>query len=317
MEGVEHRTVSVNGINMHYAEKGEGGAAILFLHGFPELWYSWRHQIVALADKGYRCIAPDLRGFGDTDAPPSLTSYTVFHIVGDFVALLDALGLDKVFVVGHDWGAFMAWYFCLLRPDRVRALVNLSVSYRPFLPSRDLIEGLRQVYGDDYYMCRFQEPGEIEAELATVDPAILMKYFLSYRNPGPIMIPKGSLTHLPAMDIAMPSWVTEDDIAYYAKQHKKRGLTGGVNYYRMINLNVEMLAAWQGVEVKVPSKFVIGDLDLTYHMPGAKEYIHGEQFKKDVPLLEDVVVIQGAAHWIAQERPEEITAHIYDFISKF
>ncbi|XP_068659205.1 uncharacterized protein [Aristolochia californica] len=316
MEGVAHHTVSVNGINMHYSEKGDG-PAILFLHGFPELWYSWRHQIVALSAKGYRCIAPDLRGFGDTDAPPSLSSYTLFHIVGDLVALIDALGLDKVFVVGHDWGAFMAWYLCLFRPDRVKALVNLSVAYRPFIASRNPIESLREVYGDDYYMCRFQEPGEIEAELSTVDPAIVMKYFLSYRNPGPIIIPKGSITHLANLDIALPSWVSEEDIAYYANKYRKTGFTGGVNYYRAINLDLEMLAAWIGAQVKVPSKFVVGDQDLTYSMPGAKEYIHSEQFKKDVPLLEEVVVIEGAAHWINQERADEITYHIYDFIKKF
>ena len=162
MEGIQHRIVKVNGINMHIAEKGQG-PVILFLHGFPELWYSWRHQITALASLGYRAVAPDLRGFGDTDAPPDVTSYTCFHVIGDLVGLIDTVAPsdEKVFVVGHDWGAFMAWFLCLFRPDRVKALVNLSVVFNPFgsntsESNNNPIEALRAYYGDDYYMCRFQ-----------------------------------------------------------------------------------------------------------------------------------------------------------------
>lgn len=155
MEKIQHKTVYVNGINMHVAEIGHG-PAILFLHGFPELWYSWRHQMLHLSAKGYRCIAPDLRGYGDTDAPPSPTSYTVFHVVGDLVALLDLLGLDGVFLVGHDWGAIIAWNFCLLRFDRIKALVNTSVVFTPRSPKRKPLEAMRAHFGDDYYICRFQ-----------------------------------------------------------------------------------------------------------------------------------------------------------------
>ena len=157
MEGIEHRTVNVNGINMHIAEKGQG-PLILFIHGFPELWYSWRHQIAAFASLGYRCVAPDLRGFGDTDSPESPTAYTSFHIVGDLIGLLDAIAKDeeKVFVVGHDWGAITAWYLCLYRPERVKALVNLSAPFNPRNPNRKPLDSLRAVYGNDYYICRIQ-----------------------------------------------------------------------------------------------------------------------------------------------------------------
>ncbi|PIA61300.1 hypothetical protein AQUCO_00300676v1 [Aquilegia coerulea] len=155
MEGIEHRNVKVNGINMHVAEKGEG-PVVLFIHGFPELWYSWRHQIVAIAAHGYKAVAPDLRGYGDTDAPTSIDSYTCFHIVGDLVALIDTLGVDQVFVVGHDWGAMIAWYLCLFRPDLVKALVNLSVPFIPRNPSIKFVDGFRALFGDDYYICKFQ-----------------------------------------------------------------------------------------------------------------------------------------------------------------
>ena len=157
MEEIQHRTVEANGINIHIAEKGQG-PIILFLHGFPELWYSWRHQIHALASLGYRAVAPDLRGFGDTDAPADGTSYTSLHVVGDIIGVLDAIGADRVFVVGHDWGAVMAWYLCLYRPDRVKALVNMSVPFSPRNPMRKPLESLRAQLGDDYYICRFQVP---------------------------------------------------------------------------------------------------------------------------------------------------------------
>lgn len=157
MEKIQHRTIYVNGINMHVAEVGQG-PAILFLHGFPELWYSWRHQMLSLSARGYRAIAPDLRGYGDTDAPSSPASYSVFHIVGDLVGLLDSLGLDRIFLVGHDWGASIAWYFCLFRPDRIKALVNLSVQFHPRNPKRKPLTSMRALFGDDYYICRFQVP---------------------------------------------------------------------------------------------------------------------------------------------------------------
>lgn len=155
MEKIQHKTISTNGINMHVAEIGEG-PPVLFLHGFPELWYSWRHQMLSLSSLGYRAIVPDLRGYGDTDAPPSPSSYTVFHIVGDLVGLLDALAVDKVFLVAHDWGAIIAWYFCLLRPDRIKALVNTSVVFHPRNPTKKPLHSMRSLFGEDYYICKFQ-----------------------------------------------------------------------------------------------------------------------------------------------------------------
>ncbi|KAJ6723401.1 hypothetical protein OIU74_007885, partial [Salix koriyanagi] len=155
MEKIEHTTVATNGINMHIASIGTG-PAILFLHGFPELWYSWRHQLLSLSSLGYRCIAPDLRGYGDTDAPKNSREYTVFHILGDLVGLIDSLGIDKVFLVGHDWGAMVAWYFCMLRPDRIKSLVNMSIVFQPRNPHKSSVQISRDLFGDDYYICRFQ-----------------------------------------------------------------------------------------------------------------------------------------------------------------
>ncbi|KAI3864598.1 hypothetical protein MKX03_017055 [Papaver bracteatum] len=220
MEGNEHKNVLVNGINMHVAEKGnKEHPAILFLHGFPELWYSWRHQILSLSSRGYRCIAPDLIGYGDTDAPTSIQSYSVLHIVGDLVSLINTLGLDQVFVVGHDWGALIA---CAAFPRRA--------ANKP-------TERLRAAFGDDYYICRFQEPGVAEAEFARSTTANLITKFFAMRTPGPLCVPKeigfGGSPNKPA---TLPSWLTEEDVAYYASKFDLKGFTGGLNYYRALDL---------------------------------------------------------------------------------
>lgn len=317
MEGVEHRTVKANGINIHVAEKGEG-PIILFIHGFPESWYSWRHQIHALALLGYRAVAPDLRGYGDSDAPSDVGSYTCLHVVGDLIGVLDAMGADKVFVVGHDWGAIIAWYLCLFRPDRVKALVNMSVAYFPRNPMHKPLEICRHLYGDDFYVCRFQEPGQIEIEIAEVGTATALKSIFANRDPSPPCLPKGkAFQDVSGAPIVLPTWLPEEEVNYYVTKFEKTGFTGGINYYRNFDRNWELTAPWTGSQIKVPTKFMVGDMDLTYHFAGAKEYIHSGEFKKNVPLLEEVVVMEGVGHFLHEEKADEINKHIHDFFQKF
>ncbi|KAK2419061.1 epoxide hydrolase A [Trifolium repens] len=320
MEGVEHRTVEVNGIKMHIAEKGnKDGPVILFLHGFPELWYSWRHQIAALGSLGYHAVAPDLRGYGDTDAPSSISSYTGFHIVGDIVALIDSLGVDQVFLVAHDWGAIIGWYLCMFRPERIKAYVCLSVPFLRRNPKIKTVDAMRAAYGDDYYICRFQEPGKMEAEMAEVGTAYVMKNILTTRKTGPPIFPKGEYGYgfNPDMPSTLPSWLTEDDLAYFVSKFEKTGFTGALNYYRNFNPNWELMAPWNGVKIMVPVKFITGELDMVYTSLNMKEYIHGGGFKEDVPNLEEVIVQKGVAHFNNLEAAEEISNHIYEFIKKF
>ncbi|KAI4323900.1 hypothetical protein L6164_023474 [Bauhinia variegata] len=318
MEGIAHRTVEVNGIKMHIAEKGEG-PVVLFLHGFPELWYSWRHQILALSSHGYRAVAPDLRGFGDTEAPASVSSYTYFDIVGDLVALIDTLGVDQVFLVAHDWGALIGWHLCLFRPDKVKAYVCLSVPFLRRNPQIRTVDGFRALYGDDYYICRFQKPGEIEAQMAKVRTAYVLKNILTTRKTGPPIFPKGEYgtAFNPDFTKPLPSWLSEQDLAYFAAKFEKTGFTGGLNYYRNLNRNWELTAPWTGAQVTVPVRFITGDLDMVYTSLSLKEYIHGGEFKKDVPNLEEVIIQKGVAHFNNQEAPEEINNYILDFIKKF
>ncbi|KAK2419062.1 epoxide hydrolase A [Trifolium repens] len=320
MEGIEHRTVEVNGIKMHIAEKGnKQGPVVLFLHGFPELWYSWRHQIAALSSLGYRAVAPDLRGFGDTDAPSSVSSYTGFHIVGDIIALIDSLGVDQVFLVAHDWGAIIGWYLCMFRPERIKAYVCLSVPFLRRNPKIKTVDAMRAAYGDDYYICRFQELGKMEAEVAEVGTAYVLKNVLTTRQTGPPILPNGEYGtgFNPDTPDTLPSWFTEDDLAYFVSKFEKTGFTGGLNYYRNLNINWELMTPWNGVKIKVPVKFITGELDMVYTSLNMEEYIHGGGFKEDVPNLEEVIVQKGVAHFNNQEAAEEISNHIYEFIKKF
>ncbi|GAB2281717.1 hypothetical protein Dimus_016287 [Dionaea muscipula] len=319
MEKIQHKQVPVNGINMHIAEIGEG-PPVLFLHGFPELWYTWRHQLLFLSSHNYRAIAPDLRGYGNTDdaaAPDAAGGYTIFHIVGDLVELLDHLGIERVFLVGHDWGAIIAWYFGLFRPDRIKALVNLSVVFMPRNPQIKPVQGMRLAFGDDFYICRFQEPGVIEQEFAEIDAVRLIKSILSSHSPQPPIVPKGKWGGPPGIEIPLPPWLSEEDVNYSAEKFKKKGFTGPLNYYRAFDLSWELTAPWTGAQIKVPVKFIMGDQDLTISFPGVKEYMENGGFKRDVPFLQDVVVMEGVGHFINQEQPEEINQHILDFIQKF
>ncbi|PWA65785.1 alpha/beta-Hydrolases superfamily protein [Artemisia annua] len=322
MDKIQHKMVPVNGIDMHVAELGKG-PTVLLIHGFPELWYAWRHQIVFLATQGYHAVAPDLRGYGDTTgvATSDATKFTTLQVVGDLVALIDVVaapGEEKVFVVGHDWGAIITWALCLYRPDKVKALVNMSVLFTPRNPKFKPLDALRALYGNDYYVIRFQEPGEIEGEFAVWGTERVLYDMLSYRTPGPVFLPKGiGFGNSPNDPIVLPSWLTKEDLAYYTSKFEKTGFTGGLNYYRALNTNWELTAPWTGAKVKVPVKFIVGDLDLTYNAFGAKDYIEKGGFKKDVPLLEDVVILKGVGHFLQEEKPDEINHHILNFIKQF
>ncbi|CAH1435924.1 unnamed protein product [Lactuca virosa] len=230
---------------------------VLLLHGFPKIWYSWRHQILYLAAHGYRAVAPDPRGYRDTTKAPidDPTKFTTLHVVGDMVALIAALGVDKVFVVGHDWGTMIAWSLCLFRPDKAKALVNLSVHFAPRNPHQKIVEIFCVAYRDDHYICRFQEPGEIEVVFASLGTKKVFEKFLTHRDPDPFHFPKdkpfGALYDTP---VILPSWLSEEDVDYYTKKFEQTGFTGGINYYRCFDLKYSgnflfnMLGKWKESE---------------------------------------------------------------------
>ncbi|BFG39198.1 hypothetical protein CerSpe_254720 [Prunus speciosa] len=307
---VNHQRIKTNGIWLHVAEKGTG-PLVLLLHGFPELWYAWRHQINHLAENGYHVVAPDLRGYGDSDSPLNPNSYTIFHIVGDLVGLLDHFGQQKAYVVGHDWGAVAGWHLSLFRPDRVIGLVNLSVPYFPRSPTTKTTEAIRELYGDGAHVIQFQEPGRAERAFARYDYTTVMKKFLLITDN---IIAPPDMEFIDFLDTksALPAWLTEEDIRVFAEKFEESGFTGPFNYYRAMDLSWELLAPWQGSKITVPVKFMIGDKDFGFKSDGRSEYVLGDDFRSLVPNLEVVVI--GGHHFIEQENPQEVSSQILSFL---
>ncbi|KAJ4769487.1 alpha/beta-Hydrolases superfamily protein [Rhynchospora pubera] len=310
---VRHRQVATNGITMHVAEQGDLSAPpVLLLHGFPELWLSWRHQMAALAANGYRAIAPDLRGYGDTDVPADPAVYTIFHIVGDLIGLLDQLELPRVFVVGHDWGANVAWQLCLFRPDRVRALVNMGVPYFPRLPSVKPSERFK-AFGEGFYITQFQEAGGAENSFAKYDVLTVLKKIFSIKMDNLSAPPGMEIMDFLEAPTSHPEWISENELQYFSEKFQKNGFTGPLNYYRNMDLNWALMAPWQGAKIQVPTKFILGDKDIGCISFGTSMYVKSGGLKSIVPNLE-VVIIDGH-HFIQQEKAEEVTSEILSYFS--
>ena len=223
LPGVRHRYLDARGLRMHVAEAGEG-PLVLLLHGFPECWYSWRHQLTALARAGFHAVAPDQRGYGRTGGPAAADQYTILHLTGDVIALMDALGERRAFVAGHDWGAPVAWHTALLRPDRVRGVIGLSVPYRPRGSSQP-VPAMRSRIGDGFYMVYFQQPGVAEAELGRDLRRTFTRvlYGASGDAPAglPVVPPGGGFLDIcaePPAGQGLPAWLTGHDIDVFAAE---------------------------------------------------------------------------------------------------
>ena len=322
MAEIAHRFVEANGIRIHLAEAGSG-PLVLLCHGFPESWHSWRSQIAALAEAGYHAVAPDMRGYGQTDAPAAIEAYTLFHLVGDMVGILDALGERQAVVVGHDWGAPVAWHCALLRPDRFRAVVALSVPYRP-RGAKQPTPRMPQSQSHWFYQLYFQEPGVAEAELER-DPRDTIRRVLysasgdAPRKPGPKtgdrepgMIPRDGFLTRTLDPGQLPPWLSEADIDFYASEFRRSGFRGGLNWYRNIDRNWELLAPFAGAKVMVPALYVAGDLDLVVGFRGTADTI--ANLKDFVPNLTRTLMLPGCGHWTQQERAPEVNAAILEFL---
>ena len=298
---------------MRIAEAGEG-PPVLLLHGFPELWYSWRHQLPALAAAGYRAVAPDVRGYGGTDAPEAIDSYTMLDHVADAVGVLDALGEESAVIVGHDWGAPMAWHGALLHPERFPAVAALSVPYtpRPPAPPTQLMKRLFQ--DRFFYMLYFQEPGLAEAELeADVRRSMrLMLYDASGdapRSAWQARRPKDAKLLDEMRDPErLPPWLTEADIDYYTAEFERTGFRGGLNRYRNMDRDWEQSAHLAGATVQQPALFVAGERD------GVLRFTGTDAMKASVPNLRNVVILPACGHWTQQERPAEVNSALIEFL---
>jgi pimeloyl-ACP methyl ester carboxylesterase len=321
--------IETNGIRLNIAEQGEG-PPVLLCHGFPESWYSWRHQIDALAAAGFRAIAPDMRGYGKSDAPQAIDQYTIFHLVGDLVGLLDALEIPSAVIVGHDWGATIAWQAARLRPDRFRAVACLSVPYRPRGPARPTSVMPRTAEAQ-FYQLYFQEPGVAEAEFER-DPRLTVLNMLygasgegiaaraaaaasgnASAAAGIGMVPHGGgMLRSSGAPVPLPAWLSKADIDFYAGEFSRSGFRGPLNYYRNVDRNWELMAAFTGALVTVPALYVAGDRDMVVSFPGTDQLL--ANFKNFVPALRGIKMLPGCGHWTQQERPDEVNAAIIDFV---
>jgi pimeloyl-ACP methyl ester carboxylesterase len=314
---MNHRFVESNGIKMHLAEDGRGPLVVL-CHGFPELWYSWRRQLPTLAAAHYHAVAPDLRGYGQTDRPATISAYNILQLTADIVGLVHALGEERAIIVGHDWGATLARHCALLRPDMFYAVGLLSV---PFLPRTDVrpTDAMRRVAGEhQFYQLYFQQPGKAERELeADVRKTIrMMMYALSGDPPeekrwrfkfsrSESLLDTGTLPEI------LPSWLTEDDLNFYADEFERTGFRGGLNWYRNVDRNWELTPFLSRAKLHQPSMFAAGEFDASVTMYRAAF----DAMDVMMTGLRRKVLIPGAGHWIQQERSTQINDLLIEFFA--
>jgi len=321
MTDIRHRTIATNGINLHVAEAGEGPLVVL-CHGWPESWYSWRHQLPALAAAGYHAVAPDMRGYGQSDKPAEIERYTVFHLVADVLGLCDALGQKQAVIVGHDWGSIVAWTAALIRPDRFRGVVGMSVPFFPRLPLPPT-QMFKAAAGDNFmYILYFQEPGKAERELEA-DPRRTLRMLLysasgsAPRESWRRNVPK-TAGFLDAMNEPekLPEWLTETDLDFYAGEFARAGFRGGLNWYRNFDRNWELLAPFADAKVTIPSYFVGGLKDAVVTGPDSDKPGPGVQMLPGFCTdLRGTALLPGAGHWNQQEDPRGTNRALLEFLA--
>lgn len=319
---MQRKSVDVNGITLSCLEAGQG-PAVLLCHGFPETSRSWHKQIPVLAAAGYRAIAPDLRGYGESSCPTSSDEYTAFHIVGDLIALMDALSVERAVVVGSDWGATIAWQMALMRPDRVRGVIALGVPMmgRAPKPPTHLFPRTDHAL---FYTLYFQEPGLAECELERdVSTTLRRIYHAASGDAGPrrpgdgtpnpfgmVSLERGLLHDLPE-PAGLPAWLARADFDAYAAAFARSGFHGGLSYYRNLDRNWQLQTSLEGLRVEVPALFAVGARDAGLAMPGMDHIIAA--MPALVPRLRPPVTVDDAGHWLQQERPDTVNGLILSF----
>jgi len=315
--GVRLRTIRANGVRLRIAEAGKGPLVIL-LHGFPESWYSWRHQLTAFADAGYHVVAPDLRGYGGSDKPKEVDAYDIHNLTSDVVGIIDAMGEKTAILAGHDWGSIVAWNSVLLHPSRFTGLMALSVPYGGRGASKPT-DGMRRTYGENfYYILYFQEPGVAEKEF---DPNV--RAFLSrlYRSPSaptapptvtdPRRVAGGWIPRLGA-PTGPSAWISEAELDYFVQEFERSGFAGGINFYRNMDRNWETTPQLTGARINIPVMFIAGAQDTVIGGRNADQLT--TQMKQVVNDLRGVTIIPNTGHWVQQERPNEVNAAMLAFM---
>jgi pimeloyl-ACP methyl ester carboxylesterase len=314
--GVRLRTMKVGDVRLRVAEMGKG-PLVLFVHGWPESWYSWRHQLPALAAAGYRAVAPDMRGYGGSDKPEAVEDYDIHHLTRDLDSLVKALGEETAILVGHDWGAVVGWQAMLMYPQTFTAYAAMSVPYGG-RGSVSPIEAWKRAFGDNfYYILYFQQPGVAEAEFDADPRGILSRLYLSPDSPreaplltDPKMAAGGWIPRLGAPK-GLPPWLTRQDLDFYVREFSRSGFRGGINYYRNFHRNWETTPHLADAKVKGPVIFLAGEKDVV--IAGATAERLSQQMRAACEDFRGVTLYPGAGHWIQQERPAEVNRALVAF----
>ena len=290
------RRIATNGIELQLLDEGSGPLVVL-CHGFPELAFSWRRQVPALVEAGFRVIAPDMRGFGRSSAPREIEAYDVVSLCGDLCGLLDALGEEAAVFVGHDWGASLVWQLAVLDPQRVRAVAGLSVPFVPRAPAPPL-PIMRRHLGEDFYIAWFQQPGVADEALARdVRRTLTTSRVWTSR-----------WAEEDGEDAEPPAWMSEAELAVYVEAFERTGFSGGLNWYRNIDRNWELTADVAERRVQQPAMFLTGERD------PVRRFMPAEAMRRWVSDLRAEVLVPGAGHWVQQEAPEVVNAALLDFL---
>ncbi|PRQ28886.1 putative soluble epoxide hydrolase [Rosa chinensis] len=311
MDQIQHKYVTVHGLNLHVADIGTGPNVVVFLHGFPEIWYSWRHQMIAVATAGFRAIAPDYRGYGLSDPPPEPEKTTFHDLINDLLGILDALAIPKVFLIAKDFGARPAYLFALLHPERVSGVVTMGVPYTPPTSRPQYDNSLPE----GFYINRWQEPGRAEADFGRLDAKTVVRniYILFARSELPIAAENQEIMDLVDSSTPLPPWFTEEDLEAYGKLYKKSGFQTALQVpYRVIK---EDLGITIDPSVKVPVLTIMGNKDYVFKFPGMADYINSGMLKEFVPDLEIVFLPEGT-HFVQEQLPEQINELILTFLGK-
>jgi pimeloyl-ACP methyl ester carboxylesterase len=298
MDEIQHKFVNVGALKLHIAEIGTGPNVVVFLHGFPEIWYSWRHQIIAVAGAGFRAIAPDYRGYGLSDPPPEPEKTTFTDLLDDLLAILDALALSKVFLVGKDFGVRPAYLFSILHPERVSGVITLGIPYVPPRPSM-----YHKFLPEGFYILRWQKPGRAEADFGRFDAKTVVRnvYILFSKSEIPIANENQEIMDLVAPDTPLPSWFSEEDLATYGALYEKSGFQTALQVpYRSFGEDFNL----PDPIVKVPALLIMGGKDYVFKFPGIEELTKGEKAKEFVPNLEVTFIPEGT-HFVQEQFPEQ------------
>jgi pimeloyl-ACP methyl ester carboxylesterase len=292
------RRVQTNGIELSVIDEGAGPLVVL-CHGFPELAFSWRHQIPVFAEAGYRVLAPDMRGFGRSSAPTEIEAYDVVTLCEDMSGLLDWAGEQAAVFVGHDWGANVTWWMSLLHAERVRAVAGLSVPFVPRAPAAP-IPIMRRHLGEDFYIVWFQQPGVADAALA----GDVRRTLTTSRQ----WTAQWAEEDVPARE--PPPWLSEDELAVYVEAFERTGFTGGLNWYRNIDRNWELTASVGEQRIEQPALFLTGELD------PVRRFMPAEAMRGWVTDLRAEIVVPGAGHWVQQQAPGEVNQALLGFLDE-